>query len=264
MGSMLSGWTRRAGGRLRRAGTVSLITLLGSSLAGCGDLDGAAVGGAEVEKAYAGETLPDRSQDLKRFVPGAEVTPEVSALARPAFGAQRNKPRAGQGGARDAQRPAAFSAAAGEPREHWDDQDPEGHSPGRDHPSGDFEAPPEAGHERFGAEARRDLPPADDCPVCGRETGFLGQPVLIAEVGADKSVELTWDAVEGAEYYLVVALASGYEGDLELATEFQWRTNLTGLSLHLPDRQQYIFTVEARRERPKARSVASNAVTINL
>lgn len=250
------GWASRGLVRLAVCG-LALGTV--SGLAGCGDFD--------AETASAGAETPlDRSQDLKRIAFGDQAPPgSIGGRERdPAFAdrAQADADRSGDW--RKERRPAAYAAnSLPAPANH---ADPAGadHLPARGDLPADFADHPRDGQRRFNPEARGNAQASEDCLVCGRETGFLGSPVLVGEVGADKSVELTWDAVDGAEYYLVTALASGYEDNQLPPAEFQWRTNLTGLSLHLPEHQLYRFTVQARRERPKARSVASNEVSIEL
>ncbi|MCB9524868.1 MAG: hypothetical protein H6702_16030 [Myxococcales bacterium] len=102
-----------------------------------------------------------------------------------------------------------------------------------------------------------------DCLFCGRETGFLESPVLMVEA-AGKEVTLTWTPVDEADDYVVHGVQ--WQTELEETAPLRshtWRTDQTSLRVELAE-GTWTFYVLAYRDQPKARSLRSNIVDLEL
>ncbi|MCB9547589.1 MAG: hypothetical protein H6706_17315 [Myxococcales bacterium] len=85
-----------------------------------------------------------------------------------------------------------------------------------------------------------------ECLACGRETGFLPRPELRLEVVGEKTVRLSWDAVDGADKYAVHAMRwpdSDQDGTAG-ARSLVWETEATELQLTL-ETGSYTFSLVA-------------------
>ena len=97
-----------------------------------------------------------------------------------------------------------------------------------------------------------------DCLVCGRETGFLPKPDLRIESLDASGVTLAWDAVEGADQYVLHGLRWARHADgLEEAGSFELSTRQTRVHITLQPGYAYGFFVVAWDADGKRRSPPS-------
>lgn len=263
---------------LRRLAYALLLLWVAVGLTACGDFEGdgveAEAGGAEAPEAAAGDPAAaafggaddEAAAEDEPFAaasgPGAghhlpAGAPIPSGSGSPFEGPPAQHEPIEPAGDRPAPEfvPAGGGAGrrAGSPR-HFERERPPPDAPQEDASGGD----------RFDSEARMRAGDRPDCIICGRETGFLGRPELSVEVGPDKVVRLTWSAVDGADFYTVTGISSAYDDAVFSTMTQQWRTVANHLTLVLPEDRRYTFTVMAWRGEPKARSVASNPVLVEL
>jgi hypothetical protein len=264
------GWHRSAGGALS-------VLWLAATMFGCGDFqgseseaEGAARGtdpaisaGAESRGAEpeadpgAADEAEARAQagDTEQHLP--EGAPLPAGANSPFGGApSQHDPIEAEG---DRPAPEFVPAGAGSERRSGLPLQSDWDRPAPDDPQEET-----ARSDRFDAEARTGAEERPDCIICGRETGFLGRPELVAEVGPDKVVRLGWSAIEGADFYTVTGTSSGYDDMVVSTMTRQWRTVANHLTLVLPEDRRYRFTVMAWRGEPKARSAPSNTAHLDL
>lgn len=110
------------------------------------------------------------------------------------------------------------------------------------------------------------LPDLDDCPVCGRETGFLDAPILEIEVIGDRGVNLRWAEVEDASFYVVHAIQlDNLPKIISMRRTDTYQLEETQLNLKLNPGFRYVFFVIAwSDDENKRRSPPSEPVGIAL
>lgn len=108
--------------------------------------------------------------------------------------------------------------------------------------------------------------PDVECLECGRETGFLGQPELTAELLGDGDVRLSWEAIPGAVHYSLHSffwVESRVDRDLANSGQSEVSTDLTELRFHLDEDYTYAFYVVAWSGDRKTHSAPSDMVRVD-
>ncbi len=105
-----------------------------------------------------------------------------------------------------------------------------------------------------------------ECLVCGRETGFLPRPILHLERLGEKTIELRWDAVDGATHYSIYGLQwADTEPTGAAVGSYVWQTEATRLQLTLEEGSSYSFQLVAWSDgEVKQRSQPSEPVHVDL
>jgi|JI10StandDraft_1071094.scaffolds.fasta_scaffold72390_2 hypothetical protein len=105
-----------------------------------------------------------------------------------------------------------------------------------------------------------------NCIVCGRETGFLPRPTLHLALVGEKTIELSWEAVDGATHYSVYGLQwSGTEPTGAAVASFIWQTQNTRIVQTLEEGSSYRFHLVAWSDgEVKQRSQPSLPVSVDL
>lgn len=99
------------------------------------------------------------------------------------------------------------------------------------------EDPPVAG-PAFGASERA----PDDCPACGRETGFAPQPPAVSATAEGQTVVVAWTSVTGAEAYELFVLRGKDDGGFERIGDHTVHETEARLSM-LAGGHTYVFVV---------------------
>jgi len=97
--------------------------------------------------------------------------------------------------------------------------------------------PPAAG-PAFGPSARA----PEDCPACGRETGFAPQPPVVSVTAEGRTIVVTWTRVNGAEAYELYVLRGKDDGGFERVGDHTVNETEARLSM-LAGGHTYVFVV---------------------
>ncbi len=110
-----------------------------------------------------------------------------------------------------------------------------------------------------------ELPPIalEECPVCGRETGFLDTPLVSIEQPRADVLLLDWEPIEGADYYSIHILGISGEKPLLFRRSEVLHTERSHSDLKLELGVRYVVYVIAwSNSAQKRRSLASSVVEI--